>query len=255
MTDSTFTLTRAPSPAPCPAADVIVPSPHTYAFTQTHAWNVSALPLSLNHYLPLFTFPLLPKKQYQTSCSPHWVHTYVHTHINTGPTSRLMLIWHHQRGVLGYTGLCVHTEPRLGTVLLLPHTNTYDSLTWLCSDFWNRMICLSLSSTLQLPDFKQTRFPLLCVSDGIYFSVWTAHIKPCMDSVASASSLRCHKYYYTLDPGTHQHTNVNACSVLQVWTQMYSQQHTDTHIYHPECSAYMWSLGGVWPTVMFVIVI
>lgn len=99
VTDCTFTLTRAPSPAPCPVADVTIPSPHTYAFTQTHAWNVSALPLSLNHYLPLFTFLFLPKKQYQTSCSPHWIHTHVHTHINTGPTSRLMLIWHHQRGV------------------------------------------------------------------------------------------------------------------------------------------------------------
>lgn len=68
---------------------------HTHACTQTHAWNVSALPLSLSHYLPLFTFLLLPKKQYQTSCSPHSIHT----RINTGPTSRLMLIWHHQRGV------------------------------------------------------------------------------------------------------------------------------------------------------------
>lgn len=91
-----FTLTRAPSPVPCPATDVII-SLATHAYTQTHAWNVSAPPLSLSHYLPLFTFLLLPQKQYQTSCSPHWTHT--HTRINTGPTSRLMLIWHHQRGV------------------------------------------------------------------------------------------------------------------------------------------------------------
>lgn len=55
-TDSTFKLTRAPSPPPCPAAEVIIPT-----------WNVSALQRRLSRYLPLFTFLLQPKKQYQTS--------------------------------------------------------------------------------------------------------------------------------------------------------------------------------------------
>jgi len=69
---------------------------HTHGHTETHTWNqTSALPLSLSHYLPLFTFLLLLKKQYQTSCSPHWIHTGV----NTGPNFCLMLIWHHQESV------------------------------------------------------------------------------------------------------------------------------------------------------------
>lgn len=77
VTDLTFTLTRAPSPAPCPAADVTIYPPHTHIIhTNTHTRNVSVLPLSLSRYLPLFTFLLLAKKQYQTSSSPHWIHTH-----------------------------------------------------------------------------------------------------------------------------------------------------------------------------------
>lgn len=188
-----------------------------HAFTQTHAWNVSALPLSLNHYLPLFTFPLLPKKQYQTSCSPHWTHTCVRTHINTGPTSRLMLIWHHQRGVLGYTGLCVHTEPKVETVLLPPHKHI--RLLRLRSDFWNRMICLSqLHSAAPWLQTDLLSFPL-CLWGYLFFclsSLHKAQYGQC--HVCLLSPLSSHEYYPTSAPKIHQHINAEACSVLQVWT-------------------------------------
>lgn len=58
---------------------------HTHACTQTHAWDASALPLSLSHYLPLFTFLLLHKNNTRhlvrhieyTRAHTHW-HTYKH---------------------------------------------------------------------------------------------------------------------------------------------------------------------------------
>lgn len=73
---------------------------HTHMHSHKHTHGTSLL-----FHSPLTTtfrclhFSYCSKKQYQTSCSPQRVHTHVHTHINTGPKSRLMLIWHHQWGV------------------------------------------------------------------------------------------------------------------------------------------------------------
>lgn len=71
--------------------------------------------------------------------------------------------------------VCAHRGSRIESVLLLPHKNTYYwSLTRRRSGFWNRMIHLPFSSTLQLCNFKQNHFPRLSFSDTIYFSVWPA---------------------------------------------------------------------------------
>lgn len=135
-----------------------------------------------------------------------WTHTQTHLHYMQTQTSHVMLIWHHQGSVQGFSGQFIHAEPSLETMLLLPHTNTYYtyyySLTRLCSDFWNKMVHLSLSSSLQLPDFWQTRFPLLSSSGRIYFSVWAAHIKACTHSVPSALCVRLSR---RVGPSTHHH--------------------------------------------------
>lgn len=104
------------------------------------------------------------------------------------------------------------------------------------------MIHLSLSSTLQLPDFKQTRFPLLSSSDSIYFSVWAAHIKPCMDSVSSAFC-QSQKQKCRYKRNTHT-AGVNANSLTLTYT-------ITTH----SALADMWSLVGIWAMVMFGIFI
>lgn len=67
---------------------------HTCIHTNTHMERLCSSTLPYSHYLPLFTLTAqktIPDILFTTLNT--------HTRINTGPTSRLMLIWHHQRGV------------------------------------------------------------------------------------------------------------------------------------------------------------
>lgn len=47
-------------------------------------------------------------------------------------------------------------------------------------------------------------------SPNIYFSVWTAHKKPCTENVDNAFSLGWHSHFYNPAPGTHQHFSMHA---------------------------------------------
>lgn len=118
------------------------------------------------------------------------------------------------------------------TVLLLPHTNTYYcSLTRVRSGFWNRMVHLSLSSALQLPDFKQTCFPLLSSSDWyLFFCLNSSHkalhgqcsvcLLPGLSRVWLHSGSQAHINTQDMNADSNVHT-------LQVW--IHSERHTATH--------------------------
>lgn len=99
----------------------------------------------------------------------------------------------------------VYTQSQVSELCYCCHTQTYYlCLTRVRSGFWNRMIHLSLSSLCSSPTSNILAF--LSSSDTIYFSVWIAHMRLCMDSVPSACCLDWHDCCNT--PGVDLQTGV-----------------------------------------------
>lgn len=168
-------LSHWPEPLhPLPAQPLMsLPLHHTHTCIHTNP-HMERL---LFHSPLATTFRCLHFSYYPKNNTRHLVHHTKYTHsykhrrkltLNANLTSSEKCVGLHWR-------MCVHKEPSLGTVLLLPHTNTYYcSLTRVSSGFWNKMIHLSLSCTLQLPDFKHTRFPLL-LQQYLFFCLNSSH--------------------------------------------------------------------------------
>lgn len=122
----------------------------------------------------------------------------------------------------------VYTQSQVSELCYCCHTQTYYlCLTRVRSGFWNRMIHLSLSSLCSSPTSNILAF--LSSSDTIYFSVWIAHMRLCMDSVPSACCLDWHDCCNTPGPSTCRLANRSTDSILQVQTQIPLQRGFDLY--------------------------